>query len=95
MIADTYADHPLLYKAALNRQFRANFNLLLTLLQMRPDDHESIEACFSKIIELRRGVLCDSFSLLSTKGGAVISYLGLGLIRHALPLLRRLNPPRP
>ena len=95
MIADTYADDPLLYKAALNRQFRANFNLLLTLLQYRPEDKESIEACYSKIKQLRGGVLCDSFSLLSTRVGAVISYLGLGLLRRSLPLLRRLNPPRP
>ncbi len=93
MISERYADDALLGKAALNREFRANFNLLLTLLQHRPEDRESIEQCFARIKELRGGVICDSFSRLSTRGGAVISYLGLGFIRRFFPILNRLNLP--
>ena len=76
-----YSDDPVLRKAALNRYFRANYNLLLALLRHRPDDMAAINDCYANVKALRRAVLTDPHSRLKTDLGALASYLGLGFIR--------------
>lgn len=66
-----------LYRAAQNRHFRANYNLLLELLRHCPEDKEGIDACCSEIKRLRRRVIFDATSRPSTILGALISYTGL------------------
>ncbi len=77
-----YADDPVLRKAALNRYFRANYNLLLALLRYRPDDMVAINDCYANVKALRRIVLTDPHSRIKTRIGALMSYIGLGFIRR-------------
>lgn len=81
-IVGHYADDPVLRKAALNRYFRANYNLLLALLRHRPDDTAAINDCYTNVKALRRTVLTDPHSRFKTGAGALLSYLGLGFIRR-------------
>lgn len=81
-IVGHYADDPVLRKAALNRYFRANYNLLLALLRYRPDDMAAINDCYTNVKALRRVVLTDPHSRFKTGAGALLSYLGLGFIRR-------------
>ncbi len=79
-IVNLYVDDPVLRKAAINRYFRANYNLLLALLKHRPDDAEGINECFANVKALRRTVLTDPHSRLQTAIGALVSYFGLEFI---------------
>lgn len=88
MIVVHYADDPQLWRAARNRQFRANYNLLLSLFRYRPDDREAIESCFRIIKEERREVITDSRSRFSTRIGALLSYPGLGFMKWMARIIK-------
>lgn len=69
-------------RAARNRHFRANYNLLFGLMRHRPDDRDGIAECYEEIRRLRGDVMADSSSLLSTRLGALLSYIGLKCIKR-------------
>lgn len=79
-IMETFIDGDMLGRAALNRHFRANYNLLLELLRNCPGDRPEIQKCYDEIKRLRRTALTDVESRLSTRLGALISYGGLSAV---------------
>ncbi|MDE6239904.1 MAG: glycosyltransferase [Muribaculaceae bacterium] len=81
-ILTRYSYDPQIRKAALNRHFSANYNLLLALLRDKPDDNESIEFLMSTIRDLRASILTDKNSRMKNRIGALISYMGLTFIKR-------------
>lgn len=77
MFQKAFEDDPVMCRAVDNRHFRSNFNLLLGLLENCPDDRKGIEECYAEIKKLRSDVIKDPSSLLSTRLGALLSYIGL------------------
>ncbi|MDE5554956.1 MAG: glycosyltransferase [Muribaculaceae bacterium] len=81
-ILQRYSSDPAIKKAAQNRHFSANYNLLLALLRNRPDDIEAINSCFNTIKSLRSTVLSDPNSRFKNRLGALLSYFGLNTIKR-------------
>lgn len=81
-IIKQYADDHEMKKAAHSRYFSANYNLLLVLLNSRPDDMEAITLCMNNIKALRRTIISDHNSRLKNRIGALLSYFGPNLIKR-------------
>jgi glycosyltransferase involved in cell wall biosynthesis len=73
--------HPRLVPAALDRQFSANFNMLLLMFHYGVDDPEKIAQTWKVIRSLRLRELQDPKVRRKNKLGALISWFGLPLLR--------------
>lgn len=73
--------HPELMPAALDRRFSAHFNILLLMLRLGINDHNTTERCFKIILESRRQELRDSQSRLKNKLGALASFGGIKFLK--------------
>lgn len=81
-IVATYISDKDMRKAALARYFSANYNLLLALLRHCPEESEEITDCFNHIVSLRGSILTNLNSRWKDRLGALLSYLGLRVIRY-------------
>lgn len=72
---------PALLRAAQDRRFSAHFNMLVEMSRHGIDNPGQTQRCLSVIKELRRKELMDGKVRLKNKLGALISYLGMPVIR--------------
>lgn len=75
------AAHPELITAALDRRFSAHFNILLLMLRLGIKNDGQIKRCLDVIREGRRRSLSDRNVRFKNKLGALVSFLGLPILR--------------
>lgn len=91
-VTDKIVDHmrpgtKRLFKAALDRQFSAHYNILLLMLKNRVNQPGEIRRCLDIIRERRFGEIANPKVRLKNKLGAILSYGGMPMLR----LLARLT----
>lgn len=83
MYNDLSRNIPTLTKAAADRRFAANFNILGLLYANRIDDNLTEERCLSAIRSYRRIILRNRRSRLKNRAGALLSYFPLPILKAA------------
>lgn len=78
------ADHPALVKAAEHRHFSASYNLLIALINNKPDDKAAIDKSFAIIKSLRKQIISDTDSRIKNRVGALASCLGLKFLSKVI-----------
>ncbi len=81
-IVRAYGSDKDLNRAALNRHFSANYNLLLALLRYCPERRSDITECMKIIASLRKTILDNPHSRWKDRFGGLVSYFGLRVIRY-------------
>lgn len=77
MIEERLSGNEALLRAARDRRFSANFNMLLLLRKHGRKDSDEADACRRQIRRLRRSTLFNRHTRLKNKLGALLSYLVL------------------
>ncbi len=79
IVAFAKAHCPELLSAARDRRFSAHYNIMLRAL--RSGGHPAVERCWGVVRSARAAELRDSDVRLKNKAGALLSYLGLPIIK--------------
>lgn len=83
MFDDLSRNVPALAKAAADRRFAANFNILGLLYANRIVDNSTEERCLTAIRNHRGMILRNQHSRLKNRAGALLSYLPLSILKTA------------